>query len=35
MDARRVYSETTDSATGVICDQRIALNGFYAVNGCA
>jgi hypothetical protein len=29
MDARRVYSEATDRATGVICDQRIALNGFY------
>ena len=29
MNARRVYSSTTDRATGVICDQRIALNGFY------
>ena len=29
MDARRVYSATTDRATGVICDQRITLNGFY------
>ena len=29
MNARRVYSTTTDRATGVICDQRIALNGFY------
>lgn len=29
MDARRVYSMPTDRATGVICDQRIALNGFY------
>jgi IS4 transposase len=29
MDARRVYSSATDRATGVICDQRIALNGFY------
>jgi hypothetical protein len=27
MDARRVYSATTDRATGVICDQRIMLNG--------
>ena len=27
MDARRVYSATTDRATGVICDQRIVLNG--------
>ena len=30
MDARRVYSAVTDRTTGVICDQRIALNGFYA-----
>jgi hypothetical protein len=29
MDARRVYSMPTNRATGVICDQRIALNGFY------
>jgi IS4 transposase len=29
MDARRVYSTATDRATGVICDQTIALNGFY------
>ena len=29
MDARRVYSATTDRGTGVICDQAIALNGFY------
>jgi hypothetical protein len=29
MDARRVYSTATDRTTGVICDQRIALNGFY------
>ena len=29
MDARRVYSMTTDRSTGIICDQRIALNGFY------
>jgi IS4 transposase len=28
MDARRVYSATTDRETGVICDQRIALNGY-------
>ena len=32
MDARRVYSTQTDRSTGVICDQRIALNGFYARN---
>lgn len=30
MDARRVYSVATDRTTGVICDQIIALNGFYA-----
>lgn len=29
MDARRVYSAATDRSTGVICDQSIALNGFY------
>ena len=29
MNARRVYSATTDRSTGVICDQMIALNGFY------
>ena len=30
MNARRVYSTATNRTTGVICDQRIALNGFYA-----
>jgi hypothetical protein len=30
MDARRVYSAATDRTTGVICDQTIAMNGFYA-----
>jgi hypothetical protein len=29
MDARRVYSMPVDRSTGIICDQRIALNGFY------
>jgi len=29
MNARRVYSAPTDRDTGVICDQTIALNGFY------
>ena len=29
MDARRIYSMPTDRTTGIICDQRIALNGFY------
>jgi hypothetical protein len=30
MDARRVYSEVVDRATGVICDQRVMLNGYYS-----
>jgi hypothetical protein len=30
MDAHRVYSMPADRSTGIICDQRIALNGFYA-----
>ena len=29
MNARRVYSAATDRTAGVMCDQRIALNGFY------
>jgi len=29
MNAHRVYSAQTDRAKGVICDQAIALNGFY------
>lgn len=29
MDARRVYSASTQRDTGVICDQSIAMNGFY------
>lgn len=29
MNARRVYSAPTDRETGVICDQTIAMNGFY------
>jgi len=29
MDAHRVYSMPTERDTGIICDQRIALNGFY------
>ncbi len=29
MDARRLYSMPTDRTTGILCDQRIALNGFY------
>jgi hypothetical protein len=33
MDARRVYSAQSDRASGVICDQTIALHGFYAARG--
>ena len=33
MDARRVYSAAVDRTTGVICDQTIHLNGFYASKG--
>jgi hypothetical protein len=30
MDARRVYSHAADRSTGVLCDQRIMLNGHYS-----
>ena len=30
MDARRVYSAPSDRNSGVICDQRVMLNGFYS-----
>jgi len=30
MNARRVYSSPTQRSTGVICDQRVMLNGFYS-----
>jgi hypothetical protein len=30
MDARRVYSATTDRSTGVISDQQVMLNGHYS-----
>ena len=30
LDARRVYSAPTDRTTGVICDQRIVLNGYHS-----
>ena len=30
MDARRLYSAPTDRGSGVICDQRVMLNGFYS-----
>jgi len=33
MNTRRVYSTQTDRASGVICDQSVALNGFYAAKG--
>jgi IS4 transposase len=29
MNARRVYSARTDRTSGVVCDQTIAMNGFY------
>jgi hypothetical protein len=30
MDARRVYSRPADRASGIVCDQRIMLNGYCA-----
>ena len=30
LDAHRVYSTTTDRTTGIVCDQTIALDGYYA-----
>jgi len=33
LDARRLYSAPTERDTGVICDQTIALNGFYSGQG--
>jgi len=30
LDARRVYSAPADRSAGIICDQRIALNGYYS-----
>ena len=30
MNARRVYSAAVDRSTGVICDQRVMLNGYYS-----
>jgi hypothetical protein len=30
LDARRLYSAATDRTTGILCDQTIALNGFYS-----
>ena len=31
MNAHRVYSYPVDRSTGVICDQRVMLNGYYSV----
>jgi hypothetical protein len=31
LNARRVYSASTDRTTGVVCDQAVYLNGYYAV----
>ena len=33
LDARRLYSAPTERDTGVLCDQTIALNGFYSGHG--
>ena len=33
LDARRVYSAAIDRSTGLMCDQTIALNGFYSKQG--
>jgi Domain of unknown function (DUF4372)/Transposase DDE domain len=30
LDARRVYSAVTDRSIGIMCDQTIALNGYYS-----
>ena len=30
LDARRVYSMPSDRGTGVLCDQRVMLNGYYS-----
>jgi len=30
LDARRIYSASADRATGIICDQTVALNGHYS-----
>src|SRR6202521_5099309 len=34
MHAHRVYSASVDKATGLICDQTIAMDGFYAKQHC-
>jgi hypothetical protein len=31
MNAHRVYSQPVDRSSGIICDQRILLNGYYSV----
>jgi hypothetical protein len=30
IDARRVYSNPVDRASGIVCDQPVMLNGFYS-----
>jgi hypothetical protein len=30
LDARRIYSAPADHSTGILCDQTIALNGYYS-----
>jgi hypothetical protein len=30
MDARRVYSAAVDRAAGIVCDQRVMLQGYYS-----
>ena len=30
LDAHRIYSAAVDRSTGIICDQTIALNGYYS-----
>lgn len=30
LDARRIYSAPVDRSTGLVCDQTVALNGFYS-----
>ena len=30
LDARRIYSAPADRSTGILCDQTIALNGYYS-----
>jgi Transposase DDE domain/Domain of unknown function (DUF4372) len=34
MDARRVYSNSVDRSTGLVCDQLVMLTGYYPVRNC-